>query len=51
MIDLSNKTDRELMVMKVEMQEAFSIIQRQIQSVDAEIMKRVKEEKAKNDNA
>jgi hypothetical protein len=46
-MDLTEKTDRELMVMKVDMASALSQLQRQMQIVDAEIMRRVKEEKEK----
>jgi hypothetical protein len=50
-MDLTIKTDREILVMKVEMEQHLAQLQRQIQAVDNEIMKRVNEEKQKNDNA
>lgn len=48
---MHDKTDRELMVMKVEMEMALQQLQKQLHAVDAEIFKRVKEEQQKNDKA
>jgi hypothetical protein len=49
-MNIAEKTDRELMVLKVELEQALYQIKMQTQQVDAEIMKRVKEEKEKNEN-
>lgn len=46
---LDKKTDRELMVLKVEMEQALFQLQGQLREVDAEIMKRVEEEKRKHE--
>lgn len=42
------KTDRELLVMKVDLEQALQQLRLQLQQVDAEILKRVKEEKEKD---
>lgn len=47
---LNNKTDRELMVMKVEMEQALYQLQQQIQAVNNEILERVKQEQSKAEN-
>jgi hypothetical protein len=48
MSELKNKTDIELVVMKVDMEQAMYQLQQQMKIVEVELMERVKNEKEKN---
>lgn len=48
MNELKNKTDIELVVMKVDMEQAMYQLQQQMKIVEVELMERVKNEKEKN---
>jgi hypothetical protein len=47
-MDLQNQTDREIMVMLLEMENAYQSLTQNIQLVRAEWQRRVEEEKRKN---
>jgi hypothetical protein len=49
MEEIKQKTDRELMVMSYDLANTIASLQRQLQIVEAEIVKRIKEEKAKGE--
>lgn len=45
---LNEKTDRELIVLKIDLQKALAQIQANMQAVDAELARRYEEEKKKD---
>ena len=48
MNELKNKTDIELVVMKVDMEQAMNQLHQQMKIVEIELMERVKKEKEKD---